>query len=208
MVNVSVLSRRPAREADKVEMTRKALLDSARALIDEGASVAGLSVSEIATQAGVTRPTFYAYFRDKRDLVLALAGEMERDLRAAADPWLRGGEGLLRETLQAVLDGFRRHRAAVAAITEAATYDPEVAAFWRAFHDHFIETGAARALRADAALDHEAATAAAYALVWMTERSLTEHLVMQRVSDDALLDAIERLWVSVVGADTGAAQSS
>jgi AcrR family transcriptional regulator len=196
-----VLSRRPTRDADQTERTRSALLEATRKLIADGGAFAGLSVGDIASAAGVSRPTFYAYFRDKRDLVLALGAEMERDMRAAADPWLRGGQGVLRETLDAVLDGFRRHQSAVLAIVEAATYDEEVAAFWRSFHEYFIESGAKRAQRADPAMSDEDARAIAFTLVWMTERSLTEHLSAPRVSDPALLDANERLWRSVVGPD-------
>lgn len=197
---VSVISRRPTRDSATVEQTRRALLDATTRLIEEHGAFAALSVADISGAAGVSRPTFYAYFRDKRDLVLALADEMQHDIREVADPWLRGGEGMLRATLEAVLDGFRRHRAAVGAIVEAATYDEEVAAFWRAFHQWFVESGTARAAAANPVLDAEAAAASAFALVWMTERSFTEHLVAPQVSDDALITAIEGLWQSVVGA--------
>lgn len=89
----------------------------------------------------------------------------------------------------------------MSAIVEAATYDPEVAVFWRSFHDWFIEAGAQRAQAADEAMSDEDALAAAHALVWMTERSFTEHLAAPRVSDEALIAAVERLWQSVVGPD-------
>lgn len=201
LVHVSVISRRPPQESSAAQRTRTALLDATRELIDDRGAFAALSVGDIASTAGVSRPTFYAYFRDKRDVVLALGSEMERDLRMAADPWLRGGTGVLRETLQSVLAGFRHHHTAVAAIVEAATYDDEVAAFWRAFHQWFVESGTQRALAADPTLSSERATAAAYALVWMTERSFTEHLVAPQVSDDSLIFAVERLWQSVVGED-------
>jgi hypothetical protein len=32
---------------------------------------------------------------------------------------------------------LRAHRETLVAIVEASTYDPEVAAFWQAFHDRF-----------------------------------------------------------------------
>lgn len=199
---VSVISRRPAREPIRAGQTRAAILDATRRLIHARGAFAGLSIAEISTEAGVSRPTFYAYFRDKRDLVLALGADMERDLRGVADPWLRGGDGVLHDTLVAVLEGFRRHASAVAALVEAATYDEDVAAFWRAFHEWFVESGAERAKRATPGLSDEDATAAAFALVWMTERSFTEHLVAPRVTDGALIGAVERLWQSVVGDDS------
>lgn len=201
MSPVSTISRRPPQDQSSAARTRAALLDASRELIDDRGAFASLSVAEIAATAGVSRPTFYAYFRDKRDVVLALGHEMQDDLRRVADPWLRGGTGVLRETLEAVLAGFRDHHAAVAAIVEAATYDPEVAAFWRAFHQWFVESGTRRALAANPNKTPEEATAAAYALVWMTERSFTEHLVAPQVSDASLISAIEHLWQSVVGND-------
>ena len=165
-----------------------------------GRAVRRAGVGQISERAGFSRPTFYAHFRDKRELLLQ---------RAAARPscwrWPRHGSrpgtGDLRATLEGVLQAFRRHSATVAALVEGATYDEEVAAFWRGFHELFVRSARDRAMSEAPDLDVRAAEALAFALVWMTERAFTENIATGRVDDDALLDAMERLWRSGVGAE-------
>jgi AcrR family transcriptional regulator len=170
-------------------------------LLGEGRAFAGLTVGEISGSAGVSRPTFYAYFQDKRALILALGSGFEVDARTAAQPWLRNDTDDLRSTLRGVLDAFVKHRVTVGAVVEAATYDAEVAVFWREFHDWFTVNTVQRATSSDPDLRSEDAEALAYSLVWMTERSFTEYLSAPRVSDVALLKALERLWRTVVPVD-------
>ncbi len=55
-------------------LTRRALLDAARALIDERGT-AEISLGEIAFLAGVGRTTFYDYFSDRDDVIAALVEE-------------------------------------------------------------------------------------------------------------------------------------
>lgn len=195
---VPVLSRRSTLPNDQRGRTRASILDATRALLLDGRAFAELSVGDIAARAGVSRPTFYAYFEDKRALVLSLGGELEETVRGVAGPWLRTEDDDLRATLAGVLAGFREHRATLRAIVEAATYDLEVAVFWRDFHEWFLVNAAERAMRADPDLRPADADALAYSLVWMTERCLTEHLSAPRVEEQPLLQAIERLWRSVM----------
>jgi AcrR family transcriptional regulator len=195
---MSMLSRRSALPETQRGLTRDAILDATRELLDEGKAFAELSVGEISSRAGVSRPTFYAYFEDKRALVLQLGDQLLVAVRQAADPWLLTENDDLRTTLLGVLAAFREHRASTGAIVEAATYDPAVAAFWREFHDWFLVNAAQRAIRADPSLAQSDADALAYSLVWMTERCLTEHLIAPRVQEEPLINAIERLWRSVM----------
>lgn len=180
--------------------TRRTILDATRDLLSGHRAFAELSVGEISVGAGVSRPTFYAYFQDKRALVLALGVELQEGVRDAAGPWLRTETDDLRRTLELVLGQFGAHRAALGAIVEAASYDADVATFWRDFHEWFLVNAAERAMCADEDLGAEAAEAAAYSLVWMTERCFTEHLAAPRVDEVQLLDAVERLWRAVVPA--------
>jgi AcrR family transcriptional regulator len=56
------------------ELTRRALLESARALIDE-AGTAEVPLGEIALLAGVGRTTLYEYFEDRDDVIASLVEE-------------------------------------------------------------------------------------------------------------------------------------
>lgn len=196
----SVLSRRSTQPHEQRGLTRRAILDATGRLLGDGKAFAELSVGEISAQAGVSRPTFYAYFSDKRALILSLATEFEQDARDAARSWLNEEHDDLRGTLEGVLTAFTTHRNTVGAVVEAATYDKDVAEFWRSFHEWFVISTTRRALAADAALHPEAAEALAYSLVWMTERCFTEHLCAQRFDTTALLDALQRLWHTVIPA--------
>lgn len=196
----SVLSRRSTQPEEQRGLTRRAILDATGHLLGDSRAFAELSIGEISTQAGVSRPTFYAYFNDKRALILSLAAEFEQDAREAAKPWLTDQHDDLPATLEAVLGAFTAHRSTVGAVVEAATYDADVAEFWRGFHEWFVLSATRRAQAADPDLSFQAAEALAYSLVWMTERCFTEHLSAPRLDTTALLDALVRLWHTVVPA--------
>lgn len=65
----------PRIRADSIDehkaMTRRALLDAARDLIDE-AGTAEISLGELSLIAGVGRTTFYDYFADRDDVIASL----------------------------------------------------------------------------------------------------------------------------------------
>lgn len=195
---MAVLSNRSA-SAETRRASRDALVAATLSLLDDGAAFADISIEQIVKRAGLSRPTFYAYFRDKRALVLHLGEALTEEIAAAAEPWLDLAEGSVRDTLVGVLGVFRRHAEAVGAITEASTYDGEVAEFWRGFHERFIP-GAEHRIRAGfPELDDAAVAARAYSLVWMTEVTLTQHVRRATVDEEALVDQLAFLWASATG---------
>lgn len=195
---MTVLSRRTRTEEIR-RANEDALLSATIALLDEGSAFADLGIEQIVKRAGLSRPTFYTYFRDKRDLALKLGEALEHDLIAVTETWFGGGERSARDTLTAVLAVFARHRSALRAITEAATYDPEVAGFWQRFHDRFVPEARKRILAGNPELGDDAATARAYALVYMTERTLIEHTSRPAMADAPLIDQLTWFWESAVG---------
>lgn len=191
---MAVLSRR-AGVAETRRTNRDKLIAAALDLLADGTPFAEVSIEQIVRAAGLSRPTFYTYFRDKRELVLDLGAALMDDIAVAADPWLRDGQGDIRDTLAGVLDAFRRHRPTLGALVEAATYDAEVNAFWHALHQRFLDTAAARLQANDPQLPPAHAHARAFALVWMTERTFTEHLMGDAgVDEAALLDEVAGFW--------------
>ncbi|WP_026910581.1 TetR/AcrR family transcriptional regulator [Patulibacter minatonensis] len=190
---MATLSRR-ARTAETRKATEAELLRAAVSLLEEGTAYADISIEQIVRRAGFTRPTFYTYFNDKRALVLKLGAALEADLSDAAEPWLSFADVPLRDTLTGVLAVFTRHRVSVGAITEAATYDPEVAAFWQAFHDRFRPGAERRIVAGDPDLPAAGVAARAYALVYMTERAFTEHVARPTLDEQALIDQVTWLW--------------
>lgn len=190
---MATLSRRE-RTAEIRKANEQALLEATEALLLEGSAYADLSIEMIVRRAGLSRPTFYAYFEDKRALVLQLGAALEADLIDTAGPWLAFADVPLRDTLAGVLATFAQHRAALGAITEAATYDPDVNAFWQAFHDRFRPGAEGRITAGDPSLPPATVEARAYALIWMTERTFTEHLARPTVDEPSLVDEVTWLW--------------
>lgn len=190
---MAVLSRR-ASAAPARRNNQEALVAATLALLGEGSAFADISIEQIVRRAGLSRPTFYSYFGDKRELILHLGEALERDLAVVAEPWLTLADGDARATIAGVLDVFRRHTATVGAVAEAATYDPDVAEFWRGFHTRFIPGAEHRIRAGHPELDEAAVAARAYALIWMTESTLTDHVTRPTVDEAALLDQITWLW--------------
>lgn len=194
---MATLSRR-ARTAETRKATETELLQAVVSLLQEGSAYAEISIEQIVRRAGFSRPTFYAYFDDKRALVLKLGEALEADLSDAAEPWLSFADVPLRDTMDGVLTVFTRHRASVGAITEAATYDPDVAAFWQAFHDRFRPGAERRIAAGDPELPAAGVAARAYALVYMTERAFTEHVARPTLDEQALVDQVTWLWQAAI----------
>jgi TetR/AcrR family transcriptional regulator, ethionamide resistance regulator len=93
-----------------------------------------------------------------------------------------------------VLDAFRTHRETLIAITEAATYDHDVAEFWRGFNERFAAIATSRIQSGFPDLDLPHAAARAYALVWMTERTLSQHLANPTHDEAAIIDELTLIW--------------
>lgn len=190
---MATLSRRERTDATR-RATEQAIVDATVSLLGEGTAFADIGIEQIVRRAGFSRPTFYSYFRDKRELILRMGAELEAAVGDAAGPWLERGEGEIRDTLGAVLEAFRMRRETLGALVEAATYDPEVRTFWRGFHERFRTTAATRIRLREPDLPDANVQARAFALVWMTERTLTEYLGGATVDEQALIDELARLW--------------
>jgi TetR/AcrR family transcriptional regulator, ethionamide resistance regulator len=197
---MATLSER-SRTVNARKVNQQALLDATVALLEEGTPYAEIGIEQIVRRAGLSKPTFYSYFEDKRALVLHLGKSLEEDIDAITGPWLSFADVSLRDTLANVLAHYTRHRGIVAALTEAATYDADVAAFWRGYHDRIRPNTERRIAAGHPHLTEGAVAARAYTLVWMTERSLTEHLALPTVDETDLVDQLTWMWQAATGAD-------
>jgi AcrR family transcriptional regulator len=211
-MNVQTLSRRPDVPTEKRQAIEAAVLQAMEDLLGEGATYATLSVERIAKRAGISRTAFYFYFADKRELLMRLASKLSDELYREADAWWSGaGDGAeqLTTALNKIAALYRAHGPLVCAIVELSTYDEVVGPFWNALVGRFVDASAARIALETAARDgagRSAATAAgvnpeasAFALVWMTERTLHQMLVrVGAVSDEELVRALGRIWIATV----------
>lgn len=207
---------KPARKPDedrRAEFERR-VLRAVEELLADGTPFTEIAVQKIAAAAQVARSTFYRYFPDKSQLLIRMAELATADLFAAAERWW-GAEHTDREAgvrlaMSAMIEGFRRHRYLLLALSEVAAYDRDVGAYWRGRVATFVGLVRIR-LEADRAAGRIAPdldpAATALVLAAMVERSITTAFAVQTgIGDDELAAALGRsIWLVVYGdAPTGA----
>jgi AcrR family transcriptional regulator len=178
------------------------VLAATEELLAGGASYAELNVERIAKAAGISRTAFYFYFRDKRDLLMRLAGDVTELLYAQADIWFSGEgddpEGEIHEALTRIAELYREHGVLIRAIVEVSTYEEDIATFWRGLLQRFVDA-TARRIEAEGHLAPQAAQATAFSLTWMVERTFYQQLVQEHpVPQAALIDAIAKIYRGTV----------
>jgi AcrR family transcriptional regulator len=144
-------------------------------LEQENVTFTELSVGAICAEAGISRPTFYASFDDKQDLVRALAAQTIEELVGVSMDWLdapKQSRGELKKAMRALFEAYGPHWRVMNAAAEVASYDLEL-------RDRFtgaVEEAAARVAEHIAQGQREClvrsgldAAATARWLGWMTE---------------------------------------
>jgi AcrR family transcriptional regulator len=178
------------------------VLQATEQLLAGGSSYADLNVERIAKAAGISRTAFYFYFRDKRDLLMRLAGDVTELLYAQADIWFSGEgedpEQEIREALTRIAELYREHGVLIRAIVEVSTYEEDIATFWRGLLQRFVDA-TARRIEIEDQLPDGTAVATAFALTWMVERTFYQALVQEDPIPQAeMVDAIVGIYRGTV----------
>jgi AcrR family transcriptional regulator len=175
------------------------VLAATERLLGEGASYAELNVERIARAAGISRTAFYFYFKDKRDLLMRLAGAITDELYHQADIWFSGDgdpDAEIRQALTEVRALYDAHGVLIRAVVEVSTYDEEIARFWRGLLTRFVNATQRR-------IEEQAAPvpprATAFALIWMVERTYYEQLVQDDpIPADELIAALAGVFLRTI----------
>jgi AcrR family transcriptional regulator len=165
-----------------------------------GRSFGEITVRQLADEVGLSRTGFYFYFDHTRDVLLAAATGIANDLYEAADVWLGhddAGFDQLTAALGRIAEGYRRHGPVLRAVCEAAAYDDQLREGWRRLIGRFIV--ATRRRLAGSSPDHSRELRAA-ALVWMTERTLLEHVAVDGDDPAPVAAALADVWWAALGA--------
>ena len=110
-----------------------AILTTAERLLGER-SLREISTDDLARGAGISRPTFYFYFRSKEEVLLALLDRTAQEADAvsqrvlaehAEDPTLAW-----RKSIGAFYETFREHKAVAVAGADARSTNTEIRALW------------------------------------------------------------------------------
>jgi AcrR family transcriptional regulator len=176
---------------------RSRLLVAAEALLEQGRTFTEISVEDRITEAGAARSTFYAHFEDKGALLLELTDHVTSELEVAASRWYRLPRDAtredLRDALAELMTSHLRHRSTLAAVAEAASYDPRVRAEYdasmaRRFEE--MERGF-RGQQAEGGVRADVDPAQVTPWIgWMTERGLFQLLGDGLASVDSHLEGM------------------
>jgi AcrR family transcriptional regulator len=175
-VDPAVLERRRAARHDKVVARMLGVVEE---LLTEHDSYFDLSVEQIIEAGGMSRSTFYRYFDDKADLIVALGDSAMADILTAAQRIWSLPPGSSRDDVaQAVagaFDAYLPHTQLMAAVLEVSTYDKRAREHFgdvytrgqRAVAHHIRAGQKAGSVRAELHPDETAGW-----LTWMVERGM------------------------------------
>ena len=206
---MGILGKRGGRQSARNNEQHRQLLDATLALLAEGAPYAELTVQLIAARAGVSRPTFYAHFDDRRELLLEL---MDSALMPAmADLAEQGpmsgtalGPTRIRPTIALVMSIAREHAPLWRALIEASTYDDTVRDWLGTLAGRFIDAASTTIHAQQAAgnalpLDPRAA---ATTLVWTTiDAAYRQVRNPAELPDDLVIDTLTTMAIRTVYGD-------
>jgi TetR/AcrR family transcriptional regulator, ethionamide resistance regulator len=160
-------------------MLSRHLVGVVEELVAAGVRYADLSVEAIITAGGISRSTFYVYFDDKGDLLVAMAQDVIGDLLADGASWwelpVEATRDDLHKAMRVPIDTYRKHRTILGTIAETAAYDPRASEQQQHLIGQVVTAlgtyigDAQRAGVADPGLD---AARTAQWIIWMIERGL------------------------------------
>jgi TetR/AcrR family transcriptional regulator, ethionamide resistance regulator len=204
-----VSGERVRRRRRKPEEAERVILAAGRAFLEEH-PFREMTVEGVMVRTGLSRPAFYAYFKDRYDLVTRLLEGVGGLLFALDWRWLSGtADGndvrkVLVDALRAGSETFVEYGPVLRAISDAAGYDARVEEVYRGgLIQRLVAAVAARISRdieAGVTSDELDPEQTARALVLMTERYLLDAFGRperrpSRRETEAILDTVEEVWV-------------
>jgi TetR/AcrR family transcriptional regulator, ethionamide resistance regulator len=172
-------------DARRHEARKRELVERILPLVEELLEAAGgyvhLKVEDILQSASLSRSTFYRYFKDKNELLLALSEPALREIRTVAlRTWELGPDVTFSQfeaELYKTMEAYRPHVALMSALVEVAAYDARVKELFNGFFEN-LRLAIAAHIRLEqkrgvvrAGID---ADAAAGWITWMAERGMNQ----------------------------------
>jgi AcrR family transcriptional regulator len=184
----------------------QAILATAERLLQER-PLADFSVDDLAKGAGISRPTFYFYFRSKNAVLLSLLDQMNSKAHAAlrslggissGDP-----ETIWRASIESFFEVSGSHRAVAVAGAAAKATNPEVRQLWSTLMQKWISytTIAIKAERGrGAAPDTIPAADLSTALNMLCERVMAATFTAedQTIPEEQVIDTLLHIWLASI----------
>jgi TetR/AcrR family transcriptional regulator, ethionamide resistance regulator len=189
----------------------QAILATAERLLEER-SLADISVDDLAKGAGISRPTFYFYFKSKEAVLLSLLepviarADSEFDgavMRLPTDP-----RRVWRNGIKAFFVAFHSNPALARAATEALATSSELRTMWSGYMQKWIDHTASLITaerERGAAPGTIPAADLATSLNQMNERTMMAALSAENpaVDVDRVVDTLTHIWVSSIYGESG-----
>jgi AcrR family transcriptional regulator len=190
----SVTRKATANRTQRRAEIEQQLLTATERLMGGGLAFTELSVDRLATEAGISRATFYVYFEDKGQLLRELARQVFGELSEGAHQWWdtadRHDPADATHAMASIIATYRQHKTLVTAVIEMAAYDQDVAEFYQQMLDDIIgntetviERGKADGLIRPSLPTRETASG----LTWLVERTVHQTARFTEPEQDAVL---------------------
>jgi AcrR family transcriptional regulator len=204
-----VSGERVRRRRRKPEEAERVILAAGRAFLEEH-PFREMTVEGVMVRTGLSRPAFYAYFKDRYDLVTRLLEGVGGLLFALDWRWLSGtadgndGREVLVDALRAGSETFVEYGPVLRAISDAAGYDARVEEVYRGGLIQRLVAAVAdrisRDIEAGVTPEELDPKQTARALVLMTERYLLDTFgrperTPSRGEAEKVLNTVEEVWV-------------
>lgn len=193
----------PRRRRRTPEAAQDEILAAAQALLRER-PFREVTVDEVMRRTGLSRPSFYVYFRDRYDLVLRVVEHLSADLLVEANSWFggEGGAARARDAIEGVVEVYERHGPVLRALADAAADDRDVEAAYGSMVQRFIDA-TEKHLRSEMAAGRVELRSdpreIAKALIWMNERYLYLSLGGDaRTPRTKVAETLQCVWVRTI----------
>jgi AcrR family transcriptional regulator len=187
---------RPARRRRTPQDARQEILDAARQLIAER-PLNEVTVAAIMERTTLSRKSFYVYFRDRSELVIALVRPLRAQADAALADWAGAADPVRagRAALRAAADLYHQHGTIMRALFWASAEDPDLAAARHDLTEPVIDTAVAAIAPIAADPDPQRLRATVRALVTMNVHSMLALPADATSADlDQLADTLATIW--------------
>ena len=182
------------------EAAQREIIDAAERLLRER-PFRELTVDEVMRRTGLSRPSFYVYFRDRHHLVLRVVEHIGGELFTMSNRWFKGTEHSpenVRRAIEGVAAVYGEHGPVLRALAEAAAEDPGVERVYGDLVQGFVDATASH-IEAELAAGRIRrpleARPTAEALIWMNERFLNTHLGRSpKAAQSMVVDTLAEIW--------------
>jgi TetR/AcrR family transcriptional regulator, ethionamide resistance regulator len=189
----------------------QAILATAERLLEER-SLADISVDDLAKGAGLSRPTFYFYFKSKEAVLLSLLepviARADSEFDGAVQRLPTDPRRVWRNGIKAFFVAFHSQPGLARAATEALATSSELRTMWSGFMQKWIDH-TATLITAErergAAPETIPAADLATSLNQMNERTMMAALSAEKPAIDAdrVVDTLTHIWVSSIYGESG-----